>query len=280
MTTGNIYSYNANPSPQGGTSAFGMVPGNIPLPNPAADLGNQYPNLPGTNSAVSGDILSKLGGQLSPATIQQLQNASATYGVQNGMPGSNAIPGSLPYSMNLESLGLNSEAQQQQGIQDYNSTIPTVSGTQTVAPALQANIAETNALNAAAPNPAASASYAEELYNQYLNQTKSKGSVPGPSVSGLNRSPAGTPAGTTSAMPVAPVTAPGQSGSFYNGVWYPGTTGPTSTLSIPGGNMYGGSGVDPNTGLPWDQTEIDPATGMPAYYSTAGAADDSSYAGQ
>ena len=164
--------YNYNPTPQGGSGAFGAVPGPVSLPNPAAALAGQYPDLSKTNTVLSGDILSKLGGQLSPATIQQLQNASATFGVNNGMPGANATPGALPYSMNLESLGLNSEQQQQQGIQDYNATIPTVSSTQTLNPALEAQIAEENALNAAAPNPAASESYAESLYNNISTSSK------------------------------------------------------------------------------------------------------------
>lgn len=162
------YQYNANPTPQSGTDAFGMVPGQIALPNPAGDLSNVYPNLTGTNAAASEALLSKLSGQLSPGTINTIQDAAARYGVRSGMPGSNAVPGSIPYNLNLATLGLTSEGQTQQGLQDYSSLIPTVSQTQTVQPGLQAEIAATNAVNAAAPNPGAAQSYAQQLYDKYL----------------------------------------------------------------------------------------------------------------
>lgn len=247
-TTANPYQYNVSPGTQGGSGAFGSVPGNISLPNPAADLSEQYPNLSGTNSALSGDILSKLSGQLSPATLQQLQNASATSAVNNGMPGSNAIPGTMPYNTNLESLGLNSEAQQQQGISDYNSTIPTVSGTQTVAPALQANIAEENAINASAPNPAAANSYAQSLYQQYLNSMK--GGPGGSTFGGTSRPSTASP--ILSNPLASPNINPGAypstgQGSFYNGQWYPSGSTPTQGLTPPQGAA---GGVDPETGLP------------------------------
>lgn len=247
------YTYPSTPAPQGGQGAFGAVPGSISLPNPAGALAAQYPDLAKTNSAVSGDILSKLGGQLSPATVQQLQSAAATYATANGMPGSNAIPGTLPYAMNLESLGLNSEQQQQQGIQDYNATIPTVSSTQTLNPALEAQIAEENALNAAAPNPAAAESYAESLYNQYLNQFKKSGGGTGSvSVSQPKPSPASGPTGETTITPslYSPFATTSGSGMFFNGVWYPTGIGPSSTVAPPIGDMYGNASfpTDPETG--------------------------------
>lgn len=136
-----------------------------PMPNPYGDLSKIYPNLSGTNAQVSSDILSKLQGQLSPGTIAAIQNASAQFGVGSGMPGSG-----LSMQRSLRDIGLTSEQEQQQGIQDYNSTLPTVSSTQTVAPVLQANINSQNAMNAAAPDPAAAASYAQQLYNKYLNR--------------------------------------------------------------------------------------------------------------
>lgn len=245
-TAANPYQYNSNPGTQSGSGTFGSVPGAVALPNPAADLSAQYPNLSGTNSALSGDILSKLSGQLSPATLQQLQNASATSAVNNGMPSSASTPGTMPYMASLESLGLNSEAQQQQGIQDYNSTIPTVSGTQTVAPALQAQIGEENAINASAPNPAAANSYAESLYQQYLNSMKGG---PGGGGSMMSRPP-------SSASPIlsnplaSPNINPGAypstgAGSFYGGQWYPTGSTPTQGLTPPQGVA-----VDPETGLP------------------------------
>jgi hypothetical protein len=100
------------------------------------------------NSAASSDILSNLNGTLSPGTQNALQNASATYGVTSGMPGSDLTWNSL-----YGNIANASTTQQQTGLSEYNSTIPTVSGTQTVSPDLQTQIAEQNAVDNASPNP-------------------------------------------------------------------------------------------------------------------------------
>lgn len=158
-----------NPQPQSGAGAFGGVPGAIGLPNPYGDISSVYPNLDQTNAGVSGDILSKLGGTLSPGTENALKNASATFGLKDGMPNSG-----LSWNQLYGNIAGAIEGQQQEGIQDYNATLPVVSRTQTVSPETQVGVAEQNAVNASAPNPAASASYAEQLYQKYL------GSMGGP----------------------------------------------------------------------------------------------------
>lgn len=168
------YAYNVNPGTQSGSGTFGAVPGQLSLPSPFSDLGNIYPNLSQTNSQVSGNILSQLQGQLSPETLANLQNTAARFGVWNGMPGANAYQGTLANNQNLLGNIRTTEQLQQQGLQNYNALIPTISGTQTVNPALQAEIASTNAMTAAMPNPADAASYAKELFDQYL------GSIGGP----------------------------------------------------------------------------------------------------
>ncbi len=162
--------FNLNPAPQSGQGAFGAVPGPLGLPNPAADLGAQIPGLSGLNQTGSQDIQSLLGGTLSPGTQNALQNAGATFGVESGMPGSG-----LSWNSIYGNIAGASAAQQQQGLQDYSSFIPTVSGTQTVSPTLQNEIATQNSLNAAAPNPAAAASYAEQLFNQYQQAQRGPG---------------------------------------------------------------------------------------------------------
>jgi hypothetical protein len=159
--------FNYNPMPQYGSGAFGSVPGPLTPPNPASNLSGVIPKLGAINSAASGDILSSLQGTLSPGTEHALQNASAEYGVSSGMPGSG-----LDWNSLYGNIAEASEAQQQKGLQDYSSFIPTVNSTQTLDPGLQTNIEATNASNAAAPNPGASASYASQLFNQYLNQFK------------------------------------------------------------------------------------------------------------
>lgn len=158
-------SFNLNPSPQAGAGTFGAVPGAIGMPNPSADLASVYPNLSGTNRAISGNIMSGLMGQLSPGTVNAIQNATAAWGLSNGIPGSG-----LQQNVGATQIGKTSEALQQQALQNYNQTVPTISSTQTVSPTLQTEIAATNAQNAAAPNPTASASYAQELFNQYLSR--------------------------------------------------------------------------------------------------------------
>lgn len=147
-----------------GQGAFGKVPGVINLPQPSKDLGGVLPGLPAVNTAASQDILAKLGGSISPGTMNALQRAAAQFGVSSGMPGSGLALNNL-----FGNIAGFSENQVQQGLQDYSSVLPTASRTQTVDPALQTQIAETNALNLSAPNPAQAQSYAQGLFSSYLN---------------------------------------------------------------------------------------------------------------
>jgi hypothetical protein len=162
--------YTLSPTPTTGNGPFGAVPGQLGLPDPAANLAAQVPGLSNINSAASGNILSQLQGKLSPGTINALQNFSAERGVASGMPGAplnwNALYGNIAGA---------SEALQTQGLQNYNSFIPTVSGTQTVSPALQNEIAQQNALNAAAPDPSAAASYSAQMFDKYLAALRGPG---------------------------------------------------------------------------------------------------------
>lgn len=152
---------------------FGQVPGITDLPNPAGDLAGQIPGLAGLNSAASGTIGAKLGGSISPATMNALQNAAATYGLTSGMPG---LPkNGLAMNRLFGNIAGFAENQAQQGLADYNSFIPTVSGTQTVNPALQASLSQSNAVNRSAPDPAAAGSHAEGLFNKYLNSLRAGG---------------------------------------------------------------------------------------------------------
>lgn len=156
-------------------AGLGNAPAPIAMPDPYGDLSKVLPNLPQLNSNASGDILSKLQGQISPQTRNNIQNAAATYSAGNGMAGANSVAGSLPFNLNLESLGLNSENQIQQGLQDYSSFTPTISSTQTVAPALQNEVNTQNAFDAAAPDPSYVANYEMNLFNQYMDRMKPAG---------------------------------------------------------------------------------------------------------
>lgn len=182
-STGNSSTgYDAAPLPRSGTNPYGYIPGNIGLPDPAADLARVYPNLGPTNAAVSGNIMAELQGQLSPGTIRQLQDAAATFGVQSGMPGSQF----QGYS-GLRNLGLASEQLSQRGLADYNAATQGISQTQTVNPALQAQIAETNAINAAAPDPTLAAQEEQRKFDEYLSMLMGAGGG-GPAGGTVNRS--------------------------------------------------------------------------------------------
>lgn len=151
-----------------GGNPFGTKVDQVPMPNPFSDLSSVYPNLSNTNAQLSSNVMSALKGQLSPETIAAIQDNAARFGVQSGMPGSG-----LQRNLTLRDLGLATEARQDQGAQQYGSLIPVISGTQTVRPETQFNVNLQNAVNRAAPDPGAAASYAQQLYNQYLNASRS-----------------------------------------------------------------------------------------------------------
>ena len=242
-----------NPTPQAGQGAFGMVPGVLPTPQPAADLALQLPGLPQLNQTASTDLQSKLGGTLSPGTLNALQNASATYGVGSGMPGSQ-----LSWNSLYGNIAGASEAQQREGLADYGPFVGAVSSTQTVSPTLQTEIAGQNALNAAAPNPAQAASYSKQLFDQYLQQMKGPG---GGTVTGMptslfpmNSNPAASVLQSTRGLGT-PATAGGY-GAGYDGSGY------DASWSGGNGSSYG------------DWTGSDPTSNFPDAFSGSGSLND------
>lgn len=160
-TTGTGYQY--APTPNQGAGAFGAVPGQIGVPDPAKDLGAQMPGLSELNQQASDNIMTQLRGEVSPNTLRTIQDASASWGVNSGMPGSG-----LAVNAGLRDVGQVSENLQQQGQQNLNAMSSSVSNTQTASPELQAQIAMQNAENAAAPDPTAAAQYSQSLFDQYL----------------------------------------------------------------------------------------------------------------
>jgi hypothetical protein len=226
--------FNSNPGPQSNGSPFGYAPGPISLPSPATDLGAQFPNLSGTNSALSGDINAKLGGTLSPGTTNALQDAAATFGVASGMPGSG-----LSWNSLYGNLAGAAENQEQEGIADYNSTIPTISNTQTVSPALQTEIATQNAIDAAAPDPTASASYAEDLFQNYLQQMEGPAGGTGSASRSAGPAPgmrSATPGGGIASNPITKLAAPDENNWGFGP--NPPAMGPgTVNTTPPGGTV-------------------------------------------
>ena len=157
---------------------FGSIPGPVTTPQPFSDLSKIYPNLSGTNALASGDLMSELNGELSPATQQAIRQASAQFGVTSGMPGSG-----LMNNRTVRDLGLTTQGLVNQGIQNYGALINPISNTQTVRPELQAEIGATNSVNASSPNPADAATYARTLFDKYLASMRSPAGGTGPNSS-------------------------------------------------------------------------------------------------
>lgn len=158
------YTYNVNPAIAPGqkkksVSTYGAIPGQLDMPSPFKDLQNLYPNLSGANDQISQNIASQLRGELSDSALAAIANDAASFGVSSGMPGSG-----LAYNKGLLGRALGREQLKQQGLQNYNQTIPIMQGTQSVDPALQAQIAERNANISAAPSPEQAFLRMKELY--------------------------------------------------------------------------------------------------------------------
>lgn len=157
--------YNISPTPQQGQGAFGAVPGVIQTPPSVfEELNQNVPNYGALTKTATGTVGSELGGQVSPSTINMLQNAAASRGITSGTgTGSGFAQNNF-----LQNLGLTAEGLQHTGLTDYNALTGQLGATQTQ-PSLVADIATQNAIDAAAPNPQQAQSYAQMLFNQYLN---------------------------------------------------------------------------------------------------------------
>lgn len=145
------YNYNITPKPQSGSGTYGAVPGVIDLP---PNIYSQVADIPGASNLAPQSakfIGTELAGQISPEAQSMIQQKSALAGIRSGMPG-----GSYAENNNLLNLGLTSEGLQRQGTQDYLSFLGGTGAAMTN-PNLAFEVAQQNALDAAAPNPAAAA---------------------------------------------------------------------------------------------------------------------------
>jgi hypothetical protein len=168
--------YNISPAPTAYNSTFGGIPGNIGLPNPFQDLSSVLPGVGDLNRLASSDVMSELKGQLSPETEALLQDKGAQFGVSSGMPGSQ-----FSRFRTLRDLGRTSEDVQGLGLSNLSRLLQTISGTETVNPALQAEIASRNATFNAAPVPSQAQNYAKELFDKYLQSFRGPGGGTGKS---------------------------------------------------------------------------------------------------
>lgn len=125
-----------------------------------------YPDLDKARTQSSSNILSELKGELSPETINAIQDEAARFGVTSGMPLSQ-----LAGYKGLRSLGLSTEATQQQGLQDYLNTIKGYSGTLTPTTGeVLGREAATEAVQAAAERQSAQLASEEEMQRRLLAQ--------------------------------------------------------------------------------------------------------------
>lgn len=223
------YQYPINPSATTGSGTiFGKVPGPISLPQPAQDLATAAPGVAGLGGTISKTLSDRLGGQISPGTQAALQDAAARYGMNIGQAGLSP----LAYHNLFANLAGFAENQASQAIQEYGPFVGAVSGTQTVRPELQAQIAEENALKAAAPDPTAAQSHAENLFASYLAATR------GPGGGTRSITPSAVSSGFGTPDQVYQSMAPGE---YYGGQLM--ETPPT--VSVPRANLQAGG---PNAG--------------------------------
>jgi hypothetical protein len=247
--------FNLSPAPQSGSGAYGAVPGQLGLPNPAGDLAAQIPGLAGLNSGVASSIADASHGILPQDVQKQIQDSSAQFGVSNGMPGSSGIAGTLASNRGLRDIGRTSLDQQHWGASAYPGFVGAVSGTQTVPAALQADIANTNAINRAAPNPTAAASAAKQAFDQYLSRLASTSRSPAGGTgifggSGFQGGPAGGTVPSPTPTPGAgiPGVNPGQWNTLNTDPTFAGVPGFDYSMA-PGSQPWNQT---PASGLPWD----------------------------
>lgn len=239
--SGGLPTYNSTPSPTIGNSInngpYGSIPG--PTAIPPSNYQQAMTAAPGLGSAqtqLTNNIMSELQGQISPQVLKNLQDAAARFGVSSGMPGSNATPGTLAFNQNM--LGnLNYAGQQQAlGAQQFNQALGTIGGQQ-LNPSLAAEISQSNAQLAAAPNPTAAANQQLQNYWNALNALKGPagGSNQGLSPSGGTGQQAGSGAlgfGFNSlGQPQQPIASLGLGSSAAP--WTAGPTPGTSPWSAP-----------------------------------------------
>jgi len=215
--------YNKVPAPTSGQGPYGLVPGPTPLPPSTFDqLNAAVPGLSGAPDILSANIMSELQGEISPQAIKNMQDTAARFGVSSGMPGSNAIPGSLANNANLLANIETTQQLQQTGEQNYLNAANTLGGQQLNPGLINQNQGQ-NATLAAAPDPTAAAQ--QQLQNYYAALALSRGGPGG----GTRYSPIG-PSGTgTMAPPITPGTS-FSGGTFTSPTLPPGTTDTSGTI--------------------------------------------------
>lgn len=237
--------YTPNPAPQAGSgTAYGRVPGNTPVPpSTFTQTAGVYPGLARQAGQISSNVLSELEGALSPETMDSINQHAAEFGVTSGMPLSG-----FAANQGLRSLGLNVEATQHQGLQDYLSSLSGIGNAQ-LPPALLAQISGHNAELAAAPDPQMAA---QQMIKNYQNAMRGYGGA-------TFQNPSG---GTGLYTNPSPFTT--QDANLQDAPALASTGGATMVGGVP---YYGGQDVPGGQSYP----QFDPTQ---AYSPNAGTGDD------
>lgn len=179
---------NVQPSPQAGAGPYGAVPGMINLPTSIySQVNSAIPGFQNTGAGAAGVIGSQVAGQVAPDVQNLLQTKAAAMGVGGG--GGVGVPGSFTSNNFLASLGLNSEQQQQSGVDNYLKFLGGVGQTQTD-PNLAFQVSQQNAVDAAAPNPSEAVAQQQNDFDKYMAMVRGGGATQAPYVTtpGMNPS--------------------------------------------------------------------------------------------
>jgi hypothetical protein len=246
-TSGGSVPFSLNPTPtQGSGTTFGMVPGAIGAPPSVWQQEQQIPGVSAATTAETGNINSELAGQLSPGTTENLEDSAAARGLSLGQGGNTGLVDETL----LKTLGLTQEELQQAGSTNLNSFLST-SGQQQQSPQLMAEIASSNATNAAAPNPTL---WNEEQIALHQGSGGGGGGGYGPTSSGTdiygNSIGGGTSSGASSSLPQGALGI-GNGNYFLNHVYYDKN----------GNVMY-----DANADQGYGNYNSNSASGTPQYY--------------
>lgn len=157
-------------------STYSAAYGGIPtLPSSSELQGNvstilnqAIPGFSGLTKTATGIIGDAMSGVVPGDVSRVINDAAASRAAASGMPGSNAIPGTLVGNRSLRDLGLTSLQRQDQGVRDLLGFVQGFSGT--VAPNVGQVQEQENqrAAFAAAPIPEEAAREQERLYGKYF----------------------------------------------------------------------------------------------------------------
>jgi hypothetical protein len=126
-----------------GSQGAGSKPNYSNVRDPYQQMKHLVPGLPTMTSTAASNIQNELSGNLPSDVTADIRNAGAAWGVSSGMPGSGAS-----MDVTLQSLGLSSLSEEQQGMGNYLNFLTGV-GSQLMPISEQMGVANA----AAAPNP-------------------------------------------------------------------------------------------------------------------------------